>query len=378
MELPHAYRIAARASSVLLLALSPAALPANDFNQINLTSNIPGLAANTDPNLINPWGVAFSPTSPFWISDQGSGRSTLYNGAGTPLSLVVAIPGGTPPVTGPTGQVFNSTPGFLVGTTPSHFIFDTLGGTIDAWASGTTASVAATVPGAVFTGLTLASAPASGGGTSNYLYAADATGQIRVFDSSFHQVSLPGAFVDPSPVSGYAPFNVQLVGSNLYVTYAKLTPMGTGLPGGYIDVFDTSGNFVRRFSSSGALYAPWGITLAPLTFGTYGGDLLVGNFGNGEINAFDPNTGSLIGTINGPDGKPIVNDYLWALEFRTGGAGVDPNALYFTAGIDNQLGGLFGEIAPTPEPSSLILGALGIASLAASRVRRLRTRRDNN
>ncbi len=225
----------------------------------------------------------------------------------------------------------------------------------------------ASTPGAVYTGLALA--PANG---SNYLYAADSTGAIRVFDSSYHQVSLTGNFTDPNAVTGFVPFNIQLVGSNLYVTYAQLTPMGTGLPGGYVDVFNTDGTFVKRLATGGALYAPWGITIAPAGFGSFGNDLLVGNFGNGEINAYNPTTGAWVGTLDGTNGQPIVNDFLWSLDFRTGGPNVNTNALYFTAGINNQRDGLFGDIQSVPEPASYGLALLGLA-MAAAVARRRRT-----
>ena len=184
-----------------------------------------------------------------------------------------------------------------------------------------------------------------------------------MFNSSWQSVTLPGNFTDPNAIAGYVPFNIQAIGSDLYVTYAQLTAQGTGLPGGYVDVFDTNGNFVKRFATGGALYAPWGITLAPAGFGAFGNDLLVGNFGNGEILAYNPVTGAYLGTLDGTGGTPIVNDYLWALDFRTGGPNVNADALYFTAGINNQQDGLFGEITPIPEPGTLLITALGLSAL---------------
>jgi uncharacterized protein (TIGR03118 family) len=359
--------------ALFLIGLCSASSSANEYVQTNLVSNVPGLAATTDPNLVNPWGVSFTPTSPFWVSDQGTGVSTLYNGAGAITPLVVTVPSsGSPGPAGPTGQVANTTTGFALGGTPARFIFDTLGGTIDAWTGGTTATVVSTVPGAVFTGLAEGSAAGS-----NYLYAADVrSGVVRVFDTNFNQVTattFAGKFVDPALPAGLAPFNVQLLNGLLYVEYAAVTATGAPLPGGVVDIFDTSGNFVRRVSSNGALYAPWGVTLAPSTFGAFGGDLLVGNFGNGEINAFNPVTGTFIDTLDGPNGQPIVNDFLWALDFRTTGPGVNPNALYFTAGINNQQGGLFGEITNvTPEPGTLVLVGMGMVSVAAVGWRKVR------
>jgi uncharacterized protein (TIGR03118 family) len=175
---------------------------------------------------------------------------------------------------------------------------------------------------------------------------------------------LPGSFTDPSALSGFTPFNIQLIGSNLYVTYAKLTPTGSPLPGGYIDVFDSSGNFIQRLATGGALYAPWGITAAPAGFGSYGNDILVGNFGNGEILAYNPTTDAFLGTLNGLNGQPIVNSYLWYIGFRTGGTNDNTDALYFTAGINNQQDGLFGELTPTPEPATLLAAALALTLFA--------------
>ncbi len=345
-------------------------LLAGAFDQINLVSDVPGIAIYRDSNLKNPWGVSFSPTSPFWISNQASGTSTLYDGAGIKQGLTVTIPAGTPPSTGPTGQVFNGTSGFVLPDgKPGLFIFDTLNGTINGWNPGDTPFNAAvtqvSTPGAVYTGLALASV-----GASNYLYAADSTGKIRVFDSNYKPVTLSGNFTDPKPVSGFVPFNIQLIGSDLYVTYAKLTAIGTGLPGGYVDVFSTSGNFVKRLATGGPLYAPWGLAIAPAGFGSFGNDLLIGNFGNGEINAYNPTTDVFVGTLDGANGKPLVNDFLWSLDFRTGGTNVDTDALYFTAGINGQKDGLFGKLDPAPEPLSFGLAGLGCLAIALFSIRR--------
>lgn len=360
------------------LALSPEFLMADTFSQVNLVSDVSAEGLNPpDPNLKNPWGVSFSPTSPFWISNQGSGTSTLYDGLGNaepPKSmggpLVVAIPGGNP-----TGQVFAGGSGFSVpGGGPAAFIFDTLNGTIDAWGGGASATQASSVTGAIYTGLTLAT---SGG--SHYLYAADSTGQIRVFNSSYSQVTLSGNFTDPNAIAGFVPFNIQLIGSTLYVTYAKLSPMGTGLPGGYVDAFSTSGVFLNRVATNGALDAPWGIAQAPAGFGKFGNDLLIGNFGNtgtdaGEINAYRLNadgTYTWVGAIDGANGQPIRNDFLWSLDFRTGGPNVNLDALYFTAGVNNQKDGLFGEIVSTPEPSMALPVLLALGCLLIFKRRRV-------
>ncbi len=347
----------------LLLVLPAGSICASSFGQINLTSDIPGLASFTDPNLKDAWGVAFSPTSPIWVSDRDTGVATLYNGVGQPASLVVAVPPGAP--NGPTGEVF-------AGGTPSFgasFIFDTLGatplgGTIDAWSGGAAAVVKVATPGANYTGLALA---------NNTLYAANfiAGGTVNAFDSTYAP-TLAGKFVDPSLPAGYAPFNVQTVNGNLYVEYAKLTPgVPVALPGGggYVDVFDTSGNLLQRLVSNGPLDGPWGITQAPASFGSFGGDLLIGNFASGTIDAFSLG-GTFLGVLTDSHGNPIVNDGLWALDFDSGVAGAIPNALYFTAGPNMGNDGLFGAIVPTPEPSAWSLGAIGMLGLLSLRFRK--------
>jgi uncharacterized protein (TIGR03118 family) len=348
-------------SLTMAMLVLPALLSADSFVQTNLVSPTPGAAATTDPNLMNPWGFAYTATSPFWISNQGTGTSTLYDGAGHTIPLVVNIPGGGGSVAGPTGQVASGGAGFTLSNGGSAaFIFDTLQGTIAGWngAAGGNAITEVTTSGAIYTGLALAN---SGG--ANYIYAADSTGQIRVFNTSFAPVTLAGKFVDPNAQPGFTPFNIQLVGSQLYVTYAKLDSQGNDLPGGYVDVFNTNGTFVSRFATGGALFAPWGVTLASSTFGSFSNDLLIGNNGNGEINAYNPLTGSFLGTIDGENGKPLVNNDLWALGFRTGGSNDNTSALYFTAGEDPGGVGLFGDITPAPEPASLMLAAFGFTSL---------------
>ncbi len=337
---------AAGLCAVLLLAVSPLCLSAADtvYVQINLVSDVPGVALHMDPNLKNPWGVSFAAKSPFWVSNQGSDTSTLYDGQGNPQSLVVSIPKiGTP--NGPTGQVFNGTTSFnLADGSPALFLFDTLDGQILGWnkGEGMTAVNVATVSGAVFTGLALGSI-----GSANYLYAADNTGHIYVFDTNFKNVTdvlFADKFVDPNGLAGFNPFNIQNINGNLYVTYAAVNSQGIGQPGGFVDEYDTSGTLMQRIATSGSLYAPWGITLAPKSFGQFGGDLLIGQFGNGEILAYDASNNNFLGTLNGKDGKPITNPFLWALEFRTAGPNINTNALYFTAGYNNQKDGLFGFI----------------------------------
>jgi uncharacterized protein (TIGR03118 family) len=356
------------AACTLALAFAPTFLHADSFAQTNLVSDVPNLAANTDPNLKNPWGVAFSTTSPFWTSDQATGLSTLYNGAGVPAALVVTIPGSATPPTGPTGLVFSNISGqFLVGSTAATFIFDNLNGTISGWngAAGTTAVQEAATAGAVYTGLAQAN-----NGTANFLYAANSSGgRIDVFSSTWAPTTLSGSFTDPNAVAGFVPFNIQNLGGNLYVTYAQLGPGGTPMPGGYVDEYDANGNFIKRIATGGPLFAPWGIVVAPANFGSFSNDLLIGNFGNGEINAYDATTDVFLGTLDGANGQPLVNGSLWALETRNA-PGFNSSAIYFSAGIDDEADGLFGEITEVPEPATIVETAFGLVALALLRVKR--------
>jgi uncharacterized protein (TIGR03118 family) len=364
MPIPRNFPLAAGIAGLLLSFLAPAFVPAESFVQTNLVSDIPGLATLTDRNLVDPWGVSFGATSPFWISDNGTNLSTLYTGTPTINSLVVSVPGS------PTGQVNNgNSSAFLLSNgnnLAASFIFATQSGTILGWngGSGTNAVTQYTDSAASYTGLAIGTS-----GTGTYLYAANMGGSVDVLDASFHPVTLAGHFTDPSLPAGYVPYNVQAIGGPLYVTYVRYDSGGSEIPSGIVDIYRTDGTFVSRFSSSSVLDAPWGITLAPNAFGAFGGDILVGNFLNGEINAFDAVTGTYIGTLDGDNGQPIANPGLWALDFRTGGAGNNPDALYFTAGINDENDGLFGEIAPTPEPPSLILSGLGIFALALTGLR---------
>ncbi len=320
----------------------------------NLVSDLPGLASHTDTNLVNPWGIAFSPTGPFWISDNHSGVSSLYITDGTAQSLVVNIPApGAPGSPGaPTGIIFNSTTNFaIVAGTPPRFVFATEDGTLAAWSAGTNSVIMVdnSAANAIYKGLALGAV-----GGSNYLYATDFhNGKIDIFDGTFHAATLDGAFVDPNLPSGYAPFGIHNIGGNLYVTFALPDADRhddvSGAGHGFVDVFDTSGHLLRRFASGGVLNSPWGVTMAPAGFGELDGRLLIGNFGDGWINAFDAATGAVVGHLENTNSSPIVIEGLWDLKFGNNGRGGDGDRLYFTAGISGGAGiedhGLFGSIS---------------------------------
>lgn len=346
---------------------------ADVYAQTNLVSDISGLAQLTDPALKNPWGVSESAGSPFWVSDQGTGESTLYTVHGTTLVSESSLSVTT---SGPTGQVSNATSGFVVNGTgkPASFIFANLNGTITAWNSTVgTAPLTATVPvvttpGASYTGLAIDP-------TTQQIYAANTKngGAIAVFNSSFQPVTLaPGAFVDPNVPAGLVPFNVQEINGQIYVTYAPATHSAetTATAGtGVVSVFSTSGAFLHELIAGGNLASPWGITLAPAGFGAFGGDLLVGNFSfvDSEINAFDPTTGTFEGTIPIDVGAGDTAGGLWDLTFGNGGSGGSTNTLYFVDGINGETDGLLGAISDVPEPSGLLLLAPALAFIAARR-----------
>jgi len=342
------------------------------YGQQNLVSNIPGLAPTTDPNLVNPWGISFNGASPFWISDNNAGVVTLYNKQGAIIPLVVGIPlPGGAPGGAPTGQVANPNPATNFGG--AHFIFATEDGTIESWSGGPSAVIRVdnsnVGPGAVYKGLAMGT---DGGNT--FLYATNfRAGTIDVYNNNFLKASLGGSFTDPNLPSGYAPFDIQNIGGQLYVTYALQDAAKhddvAGPGNGFVDVFTTDGVLVQRLVSNGPLNSPWGLALAPSNFGAFSGDLLVGNFGNGWINAFNPTTGAFVGTLDDPNGAPIEELGLWGITFDPNGAGANPDTLYFTAGLPDSSGrleqnGLFGELNPTPEPWTWLLFGTGLAIFA--------------
>ncbi len=337
------------------LVLAQANAGGHFYQQTDLVSNVPGLANFTDPNLVNPWGISSEPGGPFWVSDNGSGKSTLYDNKGNPQSLVVTIPSPKHGMMGsPTGTVFNgNTNDFMVSENgvsgASIFLFDSEDGTISGWNGGvdeTHAVIAVdnSKSGAVYKGLAIRVNQYDG-----FLYATNFhAGTIDVYNQKFAPVKPSGSFTDPHLPKGYAPFNIQNINGRFYVTYAKQNAQKNGdVPGaghGYVDVFDINGNLVRRLVSGGQLNSPWGMAIAGRSFGKFSYDLLVGNFGDGHINAFDPDTGAFKGQLTDQAGKPIVIDGLWSLMFGLGGQAGNPNQLFFTAGIHHEADGLFGMI----------------------------------
>jgi uncharacterized protein (TIGR03118 family) len=333
------------AGTILVSGLSGATASGKGYyKQTNLVSDVKGKAKFTDPNLVNPWGLSRSNGSPWWVSDNGTGVSTLYEGDGTAASLVVTIPASSPAASGtPTGQVFNSTGQFEVGASPAVFIFDSEDGTISGWngASGTSASIQVNSVDAVYKGLAIGSV-----GSVNYLYATNfRSGKIDMFNSNFELVS---QIVDTKIPSGYAPFGIQSIGGMLYVTYAKQdSNKHDAVPGrghGFVDVFNTDGAFIKRLAARGVLNSPWGLALAPRGFGRFSKDLLVGNLGDGRVSAFNAVTGKYLGQLQGKNGHAKSIPGLRGLAFGNDGKAGNSKALYFTAGPDHKSHGLFGTL----------------------------------
>ena len=372
-RLASAIAVAAAVSVGLAGAATPAsaghATATRAYAQTNLVSDIPGLAAHTDPNLRNSWGTSTGPGLPIWVSDNASGVTTLYDGQGNPQpglgdnQLVVTIP--APPSAGPgavgapDGTVFNPTAGgFVVSkngvSASARFLFATEDGTIAGWSPSvdptravlavdrSTATDPAEDVGALYKGLALVNTA-----TGKSLYATNFRfGTVDVFNSNFELVN---SFTDPTIPAGFAPFGIHNIGGDLYVTFAKQDAAkhddDAGPGHGFVDVFAPNGDLLQRLASRGRLNSPWAVTLAPSTFGAFGGDILVGNFGDGRINAFDPATGQFLGQLRSQHG-PITIPGLWGLRFPTGSLNLTPNALYFTAGPNHEADGLLGDITP--------------------------------
>jgi len=358
---------AAAASAGVARSANAGGIAGRSYVQTNLVSDIPWLAAHTDPNLKNPWGTSVGPGTPIWVSDNHAGVTTLYDGTGNPQPRVVAIP--APPSAGagavgaPTGQAFNTldqtSTDFVISkgdvSGPAFFLFATEDGTIAGWnpnvdnahaviaVDNSTETDAAGDVGANYKGLALVSTP-----SGKFVYATSFRfGRIDVFDNHFNLVN---SFTDPTIPAGFAPFGIHNIGGKLYVTFAKQGPGkddDEARPGnGFVDVFSPNGDLLQRLVSRGRLDSPWAVTLAPPTFDAFGGDILIGNFGNGRINAYDPVTGEFQGELSGPGGGPIAIDGLWGLRFAPATPGAGPNTLFFTAGINHEADGLFGEITP--------------------------------
>jgi uncharacterized protein (TIGR03118 family) len=358
-------------------SLEERSLLSTSYLQTNLVSDIPGLAQVTDPTLMNPWGISLSPNGgAFWVSSNNGGVSELYLGDvnGNPINSLfkVIIPGGSP-----TGQVFNVNQPLMANgnsnafsvtdgmhTAPAVFLFATETGEIIGWnpgvgqqiplGNGTISDLAEVgfraADGAVYKGLA-----AGDVGAAHFLYAADFhNGKIDVIDGQFHKVALGangfGTFTDPNLPAGFAPFNVANIGGKLFVSYAKPDANDNSVDGagnGFVDVFDTSGHFLQRLATQGTLNSPWGMALAPANFGTFSGDLLVGNFGDGTINAYNPTTGAFLGQMKDANGNTIHIDRLWGLAFGNGVSSGATNTLFFTAGLNAEQDGLFGSLQAT-------------------------------
>ena len=365
------------------------------YVQTDLITDIPALAASTgarlDLNLKNPWGLAFFPgASPFWINENNAGTSALYFADGVPFALLPSVIIPPPPTIPPSPPGTKGTPTGIVANLfvgfgdfeipnpadPAHpfgpalFIFDTEDGTIEAWninppiAPGIPDPLSAVIvvdhsdngsaTGAVYKGLALGMV-----GKNPFIYATNfRSGKVDVFDANFQPAALGGSFTDPSVQHGYAPFGIQNINGNIWVTYAmqdaaKHDPVNKPAHG-FVSEFDSNGNLIRTFAKHGHLNSPWGLAMASPNFGKFSNDILIGNFDDGKINAFDPTTGHWLGALSGPDGKPLVNDGLWSLTFG-GAQNSDPDndmdntnsstdSLFFSAGLNDEANGLFGRI----------------------------------
>jgi len=348
----------------VLVTADAATGPSQFYAQHNLVSDGFVPADHINPDVVNAWGLVSGPTTPWWIVDNGTGKSTLYNVATGTFPLTVTVPGAGGAQGNPTGIVFNGGSGFVVnngvGTSAARFIFASEDGTLSAFRGVPVVTVVpnaqAPAHGAIYKGLAIDSDT-----NGQFLYATDFhNGAVDIFDASFHAVSMPGAFTDPTLPAGFAPFGIQNINGTIYVTYAlqdedkKDDVAGPG--NGFVDSFTTSGAFIRRVASMGELNSPWGLALAPANFGRFSGDLLIGNFGDGRIHAFREEDGEFeaVGLLHSAGGKPIQIDGLWALQFGHGASASSANGLtntlFFTAGPAEEEHGLFGSIVNVPPP----------------------------
>jgi uncharacterized protein (TIGR03118 family) len=342
-----------------LTTLTAAPAAAQFYDQHNLVSS------DSDTDLVNAWGLVSGPTTPWWVSDNGTNLSTLYNAAGAKQGLIVSVPGA------PTGAVFNITSaGFQLNagnntlgkTGKAVFMFSSESGTILAWnntggLNATVAAVVKTTPDAIYKGLAIAKLD----DTHARLYATDFhNNKVDVFDETFTPVVDVNAFVDPMLPPGYAPFGIQAIAGTIFVTYAQQDDDAeddvAGHGHGFVDAYDPAGTFLMRVATRGKLDSPWGLAMTPAGWGAFGGKLLVGNFGDGLINVFDPavqnSDGTLeyLGFLHSASGPPMKIEGLWALQFAQGGANGTPDQLFFTAGPDEESAGLFGVITPAGPP----------------------------
>ena len=345
--------LAATLPTLAVEATAPRGLQAYAVTPLVSDGAVP--APFTDASLKNPWGVAFNPNGFVWVANNGSANSTLYDGTGKPQSLIVAVPGFAGAAGKPTGIVFSGSANFVVTKNgvsgPSRFIFASEDGAISGWApnvDGTHALFAAgdAAEHSAYKGLALAA-----NGQGNFLFAADFhNARVDVYDATFKRVIWPGAFTDPKLPAGYAPFGIQNLQGNVYVTYAKQDVdardevAGRGL--GLVDVFDASGKLLRRVATGGRLNAPWGLALAPADFGRFSNALLVGNFGDGRISAYDPRNGEFLGQLRGADGRRLAISGLWGMAFGNGLASQPTGTLFFAAGTNDEANGLYGRIDP--------------------------------
>jgi uncharacterized protein (TIGR03118 family) len=347
------------AACALALSAAPAAFGSDFYQQRYLVSDTSTIKAeNTDPNLVNAWGLAFNPYAVAWVADNGTGKATLYDGNGKPQPLVVTIPGARGMDGNPTGTAFYGGTEFVVkkgqNSGPSRFLFASEDGGIAAWSPMVDLNRAVRVidrsgAQAIYKGIAL-----SGSGNRALLYATDFhNGRVDVFDAEFKPVTLPGTpFHDPHTPSGYGPFGIQAINGDLYVSYARQDAdreddvKGAGF--GFVSVFAPDGRFLRRFASGGALNAPWGMTLAPASFGQFSNRLLVGNFGDGRINAYDLASGRWLGQLKGSNHQPIQVDGLWGIAFGNGLHEQPVDTLFFTAGPADESHGLYGRLDVIP------------------------------
>jgi uncharacterized protein (TIGR03118 family) len=352
------------------LALTPTAQASGahkgSYEQTNLVSDLPGVARFTDPNLVNPWGIAFGSGTPFWVADNGTGLATTYNGSGQIKSRIVTIPlplGSISTAAAPTGIVFNKTDDFVVSkqgkSSPARFIFATEDGTISGWNPNVDPTNALLVvdrsntppgtnTGAVYKGLARGRDEGR-----DLLFATNfRAGVVDVFNAKFRFLR---SFTDSRVPQGFAPFGIRNIDGLLYVTFAKQDDEKhddvAGPGNGFVDIFETDGHLVKRLISRDVLNSPWGLTLTPSNFGPFSNDLLVGNFGDSTINAFNPHNGEFLGTLKdehgnplGVDDNPLGSKGLWGLTFGNGIRAGDRNTLFFTSGIDDEAHGLFASI----------------------------------